>query len=118
NQTYVISYYSPTGYFAWTDNFFANSGFSNGPLTALQDAIGLPNGVYSPGPDGIYPTDTYQSSNYWVDPVFSTSLPPNNTTDVLVASNAGTVTLGVSNTTGNSFAGTTYIDNESPQTID
>lgn len=41
-----------------------------------------------------------------------------NATDLLLANTAGTVTLATANSSGNIFAGTTYIDNESSQSID
>ena len=41
-----------------------------------------------------------------------------NATDLLLANTAGTVTLATANSSGNIFAGATYIDNESSQSID
>ena len=43
---------------------------------ALQDGTDGGNGVYSYGGDQ-FPTSSYGSSNYWVDPIFWTSAPPN-----------------------------------------
>ena len=37
------------------------------------------NGVYRYGSTSLFPTDTYQASNYWVDVVFVTDLPPDTT---------------------------------------
>ena len=75
-QTYVASYYAPNGDYAATSNYFATSAYSNGPLTALQNGTDGGNGVYGYGGDQ-FPTGSFNSANYWVDPVFYTSTPPN-----------------------------------------
>jgi methionine-rich copper-binding protein CopC len=75
-QTYVASYYAPNGDYASTNSTFANSPYSNAPLVALQNGTDGGNGVYSYGGDQ-FPTSTYNSTNYWVDPIFYTSTPPN-----------------------------------------
>jgi N,N-dimethylformamidase beta subunit-like protein/uncharacterized protein DUF4082/Big-like domain-containing protein len=62
--TYTASYYAPTGHYAGDSNFFA-SGYSNPPLSAPAGA----NGVYTYGSDTL-PTNSYGSTNYWVDPLF------------------------------------------------
>jgi len=67
--TYVVSYYAPNGHYSNNGGFFA-SGYSNGPLSAPGGA----NGVYLYGGDG-FPTQSYNSSNYWVDPIFTTTAP-------------------------------------------
>ena len=41
--------------------------------TRCGDGVDGPNGVYRYGAGGVFPTDTYQSTNYWVDVVFQTS---------------------------------------------
>ena len=48
---------------------------SNSPLTALRDGADGGNGVYRYGTGGGFPASTYQSTNYWVDLVFSPSAP-------------------------------------------
>jgi hypothetical protein len=69
-QTYVASYFSPTGRFGLTEQYFTNRGVDRGPLHAPQNATGAPNGVYKYGPSG-FPTQTYNGNNYWVDVVFT-----------------------------------------------
>jgi hypothetical protein len=64
--TYVASYFAPNGHFSVNRNYF-NSAFTNGPLTALAGG-----GVYSYGGASLFPSQSYQNSNYWVDVVFST----------------------------------------------
>jgi hypothetical protein len=62
--SYVVSYYAPHGGYAADSNYFA-SPVTNGYLTAPAGA----NGLYQYGADA-FPTGSYQSSNYWVDPLF------------------------------------------------
>ncbi|MEN3305917.1 MAG: hypothetical protein V7603_2119 [Micromonosporaceae bacterium] len=62
--TYVASYYTPTGWYSADSNYFA-SAVTNGDLTAPAGS----NGVYNYGSDA-FPTNSYQSTNYWVDPLF------------------------------------------------
>jgi PKD repeat protein len=69
NTTYVASYFAPNGHYAGDNNYFATSGVNNGVLHAPSGN----NGVYHYGSSGGFPTDTYLSSNYWVDVVFSSS---------------------------------------------
>jgi methionine-rich copper-binding protein CopC len=71
--TYVASYYAPVGRYAANNTYFANQATTNGPLTALRNGTDGGNGVYRYGASG-YPSNTYQSSNYWVDVVFSTTV--------------------------------------------
>jgi methionine-rich copper-binding protein CopC len=73
NTTYIASYYAPNGHYAADENYFANSGVTNSPLTALQNGVDGGNGVYRYGSSGGFPNSTYNSTNYWVDLVFSTS---------------------------------------------
>ncbi len=49
---------------------FATAGVDNPPLHALQDGVDGANGVYLYGGGGIFPTNTFGSSNYLVDVVF------------------------------------------------
>lgn len=65
--TYVASFHS-NGHYADTTNFFTTA-FTNGPLTAPSGN----NGVYTYGTGNLFPTSTFNATNYWVDVVFSTS---------------------------------------------
>ena len=65
--TYVASYFSSTGYPAYTAQGLA-SAVTNGPLTALAGG-----GVYAYGSANTFPTSTYNNNNYWVDVVYSPS---------------------------------------------
>jgi methionine-rich copper-binding protein CopC len=73
NTTYVASYYAPNGHYAADEGYFANSGVTNSPLTALRNGVDGGNGVYRYGSGGGFPNSTFNSTNYWVDLVFSPS---------------------------------------------
>jgi hypothetical protein len=73
NTTYVVSYYAPNGRYAADNSYFGGSGVTNGPLQALQDGVDGANGVYRYGSGGGFPSNTWESSNYWVDLIFVTS---------------------------------------------
>jgi hypothetical protein len=69
NTTYVASYHTAVGAYSVDENYFAGSGFSNGSLRALFDGEQGGNGVYQYGASS-FPTNTFRSSNYWVDVLF------------------------------------------------
>ena len=63
--TYVASYHS-NGFYGVTPNFFA-SNYTNGQLTAPASGG---NGVYAYGSGSLFPTSTFNSTNYWVDVLY------------------------------------------------
>jgi hypothetical protein len=71
NTRYVASYYCPSGHYSDDRGFFATRGVDNTPLHALQDTSATPNGPFTYASTSQFPASTYQSSNYWVDVVFS-----------------------------------------------
>ena len=98
NTTYVASYYAPNGHYSVTDNDFASAGVDNAPLHALANGVDGGNGVYKYGTGGGFPTGTYQSANYWVDVVYTTSAVDTTPPGVSGTSPANTAT-GVATTT-------------------
>ncbi|MEV6980543.1 DUF4082 domain-containing protein [Sphaerisporangium sp. NPDC051017] len=70
--TYVASYLAPSGNYATNRPFFTTS-YVNPPLTALASGTDGPNGVYAYSSTNVFPTQTFQMTNYWVDVLFSTS---------------------------------------------
>lgn len=68
--TYVASYHTDVGRYAATNNYFASSGVATPPLRGLAAGVDGPNGVYRYGASG-FPNAAFQSTNYWVDVVFS-----------------------------------------------
>ncbi len=70
NTTYVASYHTDAGNYAYDQGYFA-SVFDNPPLHGVQDGSGGANGLYLYGASG-FPANTYLSTNYYVDVVFAT----------------------------------------------
>ena len=70
NMTYIASYSAPFGEYSADDGYFSSSGVDRPPLHALANGVDGGNGVYSYGPSGTFPTDTFNSANYWVDVMF------------------------------------------------
>ena len=96
NTVYIASYFAPNGGYAADGAYFASSGVTSGPLTALSNAAAGGNGVYAYG--GGFPASTYNATNYWVDVVFNpanVNTPPPTVTAQTPASGATNVsTLG------------------------
>ena len=69
NTIYVVSYHTNTGTFAYDRPYFAGSGVDAPPLHALADGVSG-NGVFIYGATSAFPTQSYSSSNYWVDVLF------------------------------------------------
>jgi hypothetical protein len=75
--TYVASYLAPSGRYSYTSGAFANLGIDNPPLHALQtSAVPNGNGLYRYGSTNVFPTNTFNASNYFVDVIYSVSVPP------------------------------------------
>ncbi|MEY9589551.1 VCBS repeat-containing protein [Bradyrhizobium yuanmingense] len=105
--TYVASFHS-NGHYASTTNYFTTARTS-GPLTAPASI----NGVYTYGTANLFPTSTYNASNYWVDVVFNGSSSPNNTAPTAVADTAdATEKGGVSNSVGGTAATGNVLTND------
>ncbi len=73
--TYVASYYSSAGIYAYT-NFFFTQPLVSGALTALADGQDGANGVYKYSSASVFPTKTYNSTNYFVDVIFNVTSGP------------------------------------------
>jgi hypothetical protein len=74
NTTYVVSYHAPVGRYSQNVDYFVST-LMSGSLTAPSSAVAGGNGVYSYGASA-FPTQSYQSSNYWVDVVFVAASAP------------------------------------------
>ena len=70
---YLASYHVNTGHYSVNLNYFATAGVDNAPLHALQNGVSGLNGVFGYGSTSAFPTNGFNSSNYWVDVVFSPS---------------------------------------------
>jgi len=71
--TYIASYHTNVGEYSVTDNYFASS-LTNGPLTAPSSSSSGGNGVYAYGRSNLFPNNSFNASNYWVDVVFNPQL--------------------------------------------
>ncbi|RZN16424.1 DUF4082 domain-containing protein, partial [Bradyrhizobium sp. Leo121] len=75
NTTYIASYHTTGAYVASGGGF--SSPVTSGPLTAPSSASAGGNGVYGYGGNsttGLFPTNTFNSANYWADVVFQPQL--------------------------------------------
>jgi hypothetical protein len=74
NTTYVASYHTNVGHYSITRPYFG-SAYDHSPLHALADGFDGGNGVYAYSANSVFPSNTYQSTNYWVDVVFTPGNP-------------------------------------------
>lgn len=68
-QTYIASYLAPNGHYAIDGGYFGAS-VDSGHLHAPANATGAGNGVFLYTGAPTFPTDSFDSSNYWVDVTF------------------------------------------------
>jgi hypothetical protein len=66
NTTYVVSYHTDVGHYSATPNYFGGVGVDNPPLH-----VPAGGGVYGYGPGSVFPSNTFNGTNYWVDVVFT-----------------------------------------------
>jgi len=66
--TYVASYFAPNGHYSATGGAFSQS-VDNPPLHAVASGA-TANGVYAYSGTNTFPTNTFNSTNYWVDVMF------------------------------------------------
>jgi hypothetical protein len=78
--TYVAGYHS-NGFYSADGNFFATN-ISNGPLTAPASGTSGGNGVYTYGSASVFPTTTFNATNYWVDVLYQPVAPGTDTPPV------------------------------------
>ncbi len=71
NTIYIASYFAPVGHYSANNNYFAKAGVDAPPLHAPANSANSPNGVYLYAKKGGFPTNSYQSTNYWVDVEYS-----------------------------------------------
>jgi hypothetical protein len=73
NTTYIASYFTPSGHYSADAAFFANVGVDSPPLHALASGVDGQNGVYSSSSTSTFPSNSYNSNNYWVDVIYATT---------------------------------------------
>jgi hypothetical protein len=92
--TYVASYLAPNGHYSADGGYFAST-YTNGTLSAPAGA----NGVYAYGSSTAFPSASYNSTNYWVDPIFNTTNPGDTTPPTVVSTTPGSGASNVATTT-------------------
>jgi hypothetical protein len=75
NTVYVASYHANNGHYSTDVNYFSTGGVDNPPLHALRSGVSGGNGVYSYGTGSMFPNQTWNTANYWVDVVFKPATP-------------------------------------------
>jgi hypothetical protein len=70
NTIYAASYFAPNGHYSATSRGFSSAGVDNPPLHAVANGTS-PNGVYSYAATSVFPTNTFNATNYWVDVLFT-----------------------------------------------
>ena len=114
NTVYVASYFAPNGNYAGDNDFFASNGVSNPPVNLLQNGVSGGNGVYRYGATSGFPTSTFQSSNYWVDVVFTASTGPDTTAPTVTTTSP---VNGATNVPVNTAVTVTFNESIDPATV-
>ena len=82
NTTYIASYHAPNGHYSADENYFSSQSAGLAPIVAPESAT---NGVYVYGSGNAFPSQSFKSTNYWVDVVMTTAgvsnTPPSVTTE-------------------------------------
>ena len=68
--TYVAGYLAPSGHYSATVEMFSKVGVENPPLMALANSTS-PNGVYTYSSTSVFPSSSYEATNYGVDVLFA-----------------------------------------------
>ncbi len=113
DTSYVISYHANNGHYSSQSQYFATSGLTNGPLTALQDGADGANGLYQYG-TSAFPTQTWQSEGYFIDVVFNTTNGPDVTAPTV---SSATPVVGVSGIPVDTNVRATFNENMDATTI-
>ncbi|WIM99566.1 DUF4082 domain-containing protein [Actinoplanes oblitus] len=74
NITYVVSYHTEVGFYAYSPSYFTQARTSY-PLTAVADSATGHNGLFKASSTRTFPTSSWNAGNYWVDVVFTTATP-------------------------------------------
>ena len=70
NTVYVASYHANNGHYSADLNYFSVKGVDNPPLHVLMNGVFGGNGVYAYGASSLFPNQSYNAANYWVDVIF------------------------------------------------
>ncbi len=103
NTTYIASYFTPTGHYASSTGGLL-TGVDNPPLHALSENAGGGNGVYGPGSSSTFPNQSWSSTNYWVDVVFTPGADTTRPTVSAVTPTSGATGVATSTTVTAKFS--------------
>ena len=95
NTVYVASYHADNGHYSADLNYFLEQGVDNPPLHMLMNGVFGGNGVYAYGASSVFPNQSYNAANYWVDVIFQTATPITLTSIVMTPENPG-ILIGAS----------------------
>jgi hypothetical protein len=92
-SSYVVSYFDPVGHYSDTAGGLA-TGAATPPLYATANSTSA-NGLFAYGSAPTFPTNSYNATNYWVDPIFTTVgiVAPTSPTAVIATAGVGKVTV-------------------------
>jgi hypothetical protein len=113
NTTYIVSYHTRVGFYGVNTQFFT-ADHNNPPLRALFDGEDGPNGLYLYTATSAFPTNTFQSENYWVDVVFSDSVQQDTTRPTITATSPAGGTTSVAT---NASVTATFSERIDPATV-
>jgi hypothetical protein len=82
NTLYVVSYHTQVGHYSFDGAYFA-ADRENGPLVAPASATAGGNGVFTYGAASVFPSNSFNATNYWVDVVFEDGAPDPNPPSVV-----------------------------------
>ena len=102
--SYVISYHAPNGRYSSTSNYFTSTGITNGALSAPSTTAGGGNGVFAYGSGIVFPTASFNATNYWVDVYYqgpSNAAPVANNDTGLAAQRNASVQIAAATLLGN-----------------
>ena len=86
NTVYTVSYHAPNGHYSADQSYFPTTGADNSSLQAIA-------GVYAYGATSTAPTQTYNGTNYWVDPLFNAG-PASTLSSIAVTPASPTISTG------------------------
>ena len=79
NTRYIVSYHTSVGHYSADLGYFSTSGMDAPPLHAPASGSAGGNGLFGYGAGSLFPSQTYNAANYWVDVVFL----PGNQADII-----------------------------------
>ncbi|HLI32589.1 MAG TPA: N,N-dimethylformamidase beta subunit family domain-containing protein, partial [Solirubrobacteraceae bacterium] len=95
HRTYIAGYFAPHGHYSADPYYFysppatGSATLGSPPLQAVQATSQSSNGLYLYTSSPAEPTESYNATNYWVDPLFTPAALPGVPTAIAAAPQAG-----------------------------